>query len=143
MLSSLRRASSVITKKRNQRIVFCLPRLRQFNEKKLEQDTTAAKTLPEHLQLDVRRRKALWRCRQRGWVEIDLLMGNWAAEAIPRMTSEELDELETIIAQENPNILNWLLGHEEVPKELDSPTMRSMRKFVIDGRKDWTVGGNQ
>ena len=53
----------------------------------------------EHIELDVRRRKALWRCKQRGWVEIDLLMGNWAAENIPKMSEEELLDLEVIIAQ--------------------------------------------
>mmetsp|Transcript_46236 Transcript_46236/g.74364 ORF Transcript_46236/g.74364 Transcript_46236/m.74364 type:complete len:149 (-) Transcript_46236:116-562(-) len=127
----------------NLRVVRCIPKLRLFNEKKLDQDTTAAKSLPEHVELDTRRKKALWRCRQRGWVEIDLLMGNWASEAIPRMSSEELDQLEVIIAQENPNLLNWLLGHDDVPKELDNEVMRSMKKFVTDGSKDWTVGGNQ
>ncbi|GAB5359961.1 hypothetical protein AAMO2058_000586600 [Amorphochlora amoebiformis] len=78
-----------------------LPRLpvRMFQEKKLAEDTTAAKTTDEHRDLDTRRKKALWRCRQRGWVEIDLLMGNWAAENIPAMSDKQLGELEVIIAQ--------------------------------------------
>eukprot|EP00954_Amorphochlora_amoebiformis_P030754 1395165-Amorphochlora_amoeboformis.AAC.1 len=43
-------------------------------------------------------------------------MGNWAAENIPAMSDKQLGELEVIIAQENPSLLNWLLGHEDVPE---------------------------
>jgi hypothetical protein len=49
----------------------------------------------------------------------------------------------SLFQQENPSLLNWLLGHEEIPEELDNEIMRSMRQYVIDGKKQWTVGGNQ
>mmetsp|Transcript_33619 Transcript_33619/g.65442 ORF Transcript_33619/g.65442 Transcript_33619/m.65442 type:complete len:144 (-) Transcript_33619:235-666(-) len=143
MLGSFRRLART-TLRTPTRVVFCTPSpQRSFNERKLDQDTTAARNLPEHLELDVRRKKALWRCKQRGWVEIDLLMGNWASENIPKMDDSQLEELELIIAQENPNLLNWLLGHDTVPKELNNETMRSMIAYVTEGRKEWTVGGNQ
>lgn len=112
-------------------------------DSKNREGTTAAPSRPSDATLDDRRKRALWRCKQRGWVEIDLLMGNWASEAIPKMSVDDLEDLEIIIEQENPNLLNWLLGNEQVPEDLKSNTMESMIAYVTEGKKNWTVGGNQ
>lgn len=50
----------------------------------------------------------LYRCRQRGLLELDLIIGVWAEENIAKLNAEELDELERIIDLENPDLLKWL-----------------------------------
>ena len=40
--------------------------------------------------LDATRRKLLYRSKQRGWLEVDLILGKWATEFVPTLTAEEL-----------------------------------------------------
>ena len=35
--------------------------------------------------LDATRRKLLYRSKQRGWLEMDIMLGNWAAANLPRL----------------------------------------------------------
>ena len=36
------------------------------------------------------RRKLLYRSKQRGWLEMDIMLGNWAAANLPRLQEAEL-----------------------------------------------------
>ena len=40
--------------------------------------------------LDATRRKLLYRSKQRGWLEMDIMLGNWAAANLPRLQEAEL-----------------------------------------------------
>ena len=46
---------------------------------------------PEEFDM-VRRKRMIYRSKQRGWLEADLLMGSWATEHVPTLTNLELDE---------------------------------------------------
>ena len=35
-------------------------------------------------------RRLVYRSRQRGWLEVDLILGKWATEFVPTLTAEEL-----------------------------------------------------
>ena len=55
-----------------------------------------------------RRKRLLYRAKQRGWLEVDLLLGTFASEQVPLLEGRELDELEAFCNRETIDIYNIL-----------------------------------
>jgi antitoxin CptB len=60
--------------------------------------------------LEVRRRRALWRAGHRGTKELDLLVGRFAEARLSEMTPDELSRFEDFLAATEPEMQTWLLG---------------------------------
>ena len=67
--------------------------------------------------LDPRRRRILYRCWHRGIREMDLVFGQFAEAEIAGLPDEALDELETIMAEEDNDLVKWVTGEKPVPEE--------------------------
>lgn len=52
---------------------------------------------PTQDNLDIRRKRLIYRSKQRGWLEVDLLLGTWAHENVHLLTEAELDEYEAFV----------------------------------------------
>ncbi|KAL7581308.1 hypothetical protein ACA910_006073 [Epithemia clementina (nom. ined.)] len=77
--------------------------------------TTAA------MELDIRRKRLIYRSKQRGWLEVDLLLGTWASEHVPNLSLSELDEYEIFVNQETIDIYNIItLRVTELPVALQN-----------------------
>jgi len=63
------------------------------------------------------------RSRQRGYLELDLLLGKWAEENIAHLDQNRLKDLVDLLEEENPDLWNWLTGQAEVPPELATNTV--------------------
>ena len=66
----------------------------------------------------VRRKRMIYRSKQRGWLEADLLLGSWAVENIPKLSKDELDEFELLLKEETIDIFNYISGKDELPPHL-------------------------
>ena len=55
--------------------------------------------------LDIRRKRLVYRSKQRGWLEVDLLLGTWAHENVQKLTEAELDEYEAFVNLETIDIV--------------------------------------
>jgi hypothetical protein len=53
------------------------------------------KQTPEEYDI-VRRKRMIYRSKQRGWLEVDILLGKWATEHVPSLTLSELDEYDAV-----------------------------------------------
>ena len=84
-------------------------------------------TQPEAL--ETRRKRLLWRASHRGLREMDLLLGGFARSHIERLSERELDELETIIAIPDQELMGWLLGDVPVPQGQATPTLRALLSY--------------
>lgn len=76
--------------------------------------------------------KLIYRAKQRGFLELDLLVGLWAERAIPRMASppeqggppsperarRALLDAQDLLDAENPDLFKWLTGQEAVPESM-------------------------
>ncbi len=109
------------------------PQIRQIGERtkalheehlRLKTDVPAASldpTVPAGTVVDadqIRRKRLLYRSKQRGWLEVDLLLGSWAAEHVMALTVPELDEYEKLLNQETIDIFNIVNGAMAPPPEL-------------------------
>lgn len=71
--------------------------------------------------LDPRRRRILFRCWHRGLREMDLVFGQFADRELATLTEAELDEFEMIMAEEDNDLLRWVMGTWPVPERLRVP----------------------
>ncbi|MCF3638649.1 succinate dehydrogenase assembly factor 2 [Rhizobium sp. TRM95111] len=65
--------------------------------------------------IDPRRKRILFRCWHRGIREMDLVLGSFADAEIAALSDGELDELETIMAEEDADLVKWVTGEKPVP----------------------------
>jgi antitoxin CptB len=79
--------------------------------------------------LDVRRRKILFRAWHRGTREMDLLMGRFADAALARMPEAELDEFERLIDVPDPELFRWIMGEADASPEHNTPVFRRLKAF--------------
>lgn len=66
----------------------------------------------------IRKKRLIYRSKQRGWLEVDLLLGAWAHAHVPKLSSDELDEFEAFVNAETIDIYNIItLRTTSVPDE--------------------------
>ena len=62
------------------------------------------------------RKRLIYRSKQRGWLEVDLLLGSFATKYVPEFTAAELVDYELILNQETLDIYNFIIGRDPLPK---------------------------
>lgn len=82
--------------------------------------------------LATRRKRLIYRAKQRGWLEVDLLLGTWASENVPLLNEQELDEFEVFVNMETIDIYNVITLRLDVPEEL-----KRDGKGVAEKIQDW------
>lgn len=64
--------------------------------------------------MDDLRKKLLFRAWHRGTREMDLLLGNFAAETLPLMRDDELKEFTLLLEHQDPDLYDWLSGKKPI-----------------------------
>jgi succinate dehydrogenase flavin-adding protein (antitoxin of CptAB toxin-antitoxin module) len=81
--------------------------------------------------LEDRRRRVLYHSKQRGWLELDLILGTFCEKYLSTMTATEVDQYAKILEEENPDMFKWISGQTEIPAHLrDLPIMEKLLKHV-------------
>lgn len=88
------------------------------------------------LGLEERKKRILYRCKLRGLLELDLLLGVFAKDNIDRYSAEELDRFEALSLEETPDLMKWALAKEEAPPEYRE-LLRDIQHFAFEGTKEW------
>jgi antitoxin CptB len=84
--------------------------------------------------LDERQRRLLFRAWRRGVREMDLIVGRFADACIDSFSDAALDEFERLIEVPNAELYAWIVGHEPVPAEQDTPVLRQLIAFHDRGQ---------
>lgn len=80
-----------------------------------------------------RRKRMIYRSKQRGWLEADLLMGSWAVKHVPTLTAEELDEYEVLLKEETIDIYNYISAKDPLPPHLQGlKVMDKIQKYALE-----------
>ncbi|KAL8136525.1 hypothetical protein V2J09_002526 [Rumex salicifolius] len=69
--------------------------------------------------------RVLYRSKQRGFLELDLVLGNWVEQNIRSMDETGVRSLVNVLDQENPDLWKWLTSQEQAPE-----TMRTNQVFI-------------
>ena len=65
----------------------------------------------------------LYRARQRGHLELDLIVGLWAGDNVPSLSPPQLEQVQEVLECENPDLFKWLTGQETAPADLQANDM--------------------
>jgi antitoxin CptB len=79
--------------------------------------------------LEVKRRQALFRAQRRGFRELDLLFGAFADKYLHRLSEEQLDRLEALLAVPDWQLYGWIMGRETVPLPYDNDVFALLRDY--------------
>jgi antitoxin CptB len=81
--------------------------------------------------LDVRRRRNLFRAWHRGIREMDLIMGRFADAEIGMLSEEDLTAFERLIEVPDRDLYRWITGEDEAPADYDTPLFRRLKAFHL------------
>ncbi|OOG67221.1 hypothetical protein BLJAPNOD_02890 [Ensifer sp. M14] len=82
--------------------------------------------------LDPRRRRILFRAWHRGIREMDLVLGQFAEAELSGLSEVELDELEIIMAEEDNDLVKWIIGEKPVPERYQTPMFERIAAYRPD-----------
>ena len=89
----------------------------------------------ETRELDIRKKRLIYRSKQRGWLEVDLLLGTWASEHVSTLSVKELDQFEAFVNLETIDIYNVLTLRTDVPDHMKSSTDGEMT--LVEKIQNW------
>jgi succinate dehydrogenase assembly factor 2 len=82
---------------------------------------------------EARRKRMIYRSKQRGWLEADLLMGSWAQKYVPALSNDELDEYEVLLKEETIDIYNYISAKDPLPPHLQGlGVMDKLQKYALE-----------
>ena len=79
--------------------------------------------------LDERRRRAQYRAAHRGTLEMDWLLGRYAAAALSTMSPADLDRFEGLLALPDPDLHAWITAGEGLGDSEYATLIEQIRTF--------------
>jgi len=83
--------------------------------------------MPESL--DIRRKRLLFRSRQRGMLETSLLLRAFAERHLDALDEDALDRFEVLLEANDNDLLDWVVGKKAPPAAVD-PHLLDMIKNI-------------
>ena len=81
--------------------------------------------------LSMRRRRLRYRAWHRGTKEMDLVLGPFCDAHLDGYGPPELDRLETLMNEEDTDLLKWVMGQEPVPRDADADLLETIIAYRL------------
>jgi len=88
---------------------------------------------------EVRRKRLLFRAQRRGFKEVDLIFGTFAARQLSGLTDPELDQFEALLDAPDQQVYAWLTGFEAVPNLHDNAVFARLKALCARKDPTWNV----
>ncbi len=76
------------------------------------------------LDRETRLKRLHFRSWHRGFKEADLMLGHFADAHLASFSDDQLDRYEALIAADDHDLYNWIVGRAPVPAEFDTDIFR-------------------
>ena len=78
-------------------------------------------------------KKMLYRAKQRGFLELDVMVGEWAERTLYQKSERYLEEFSKVLDEENPDLFQWLTGQREAPKRMreENEAYKELKEHVF------------
>ncbi len=78
---------------------------------------------------DIRRKRLLFRSRQRGMLETSLLLRAFSERHLADLDGDGLDRFETLLEANDADLLDWVIGKKAVPATIDGALVDLIKNF--------------
>ncbi|CAN6718324.1 unnamed protein product [Malus baccata var. baccata] len=84
--------------------------------------------------------RLIYRSKQRGFLELDLVLGKWVEEHIHSMDEQGIKSLVDVLDLENPDLWKWLSGQEQPPEALQTnPVFSAVRNKIMNNLNSYAA----
>ncbi|GER44055.1 succinate dehydrogenase assembly factor [Striga asiatica] len=84
--------------------------------------------------------RLLYRSKQRGYLELDLILGKWVEDNIRSMDESGIKSLVHVLDLENPDLWKWLTGQEQPPEPVSTnPVFLAVREKVANNLDNYAA----
>lgn len=80
----------------------------------------------------IRRKRLRYRAWHRGTREMDLVLGPFADAHFEQFGPAELDRIETLMNEEDTDLLKWVMGQEPVPADADAELIARLIAYRLN-----------
>ena len=139
--------SSKLSEQEHALYLKAVPRLDEYRKKHVSMPDI--KTIPkdsltlpnigsdDDVALFIRKKRLIYRCLQRGWLEVDLLLGTWASQNVMSLNIDELNEFENFVNSETIDIYNILTLRLDALPEKWTKTAGTSPMGVVERIQTW------
>lgn len=86
-----------------------------------------------------RRKRMLFRAAHRGFREVDLIFGGFAAAEGDALSEPELSQFEALLDAPDIDVYSWFTGALPVPEAFNTPLFQRMQRYLKDKDPSWNV----
>ena len=88
---------------------------------------------------EARRKRLLFRAQRRGFKEVDLIFGTFAARELAGLDEAGLAQLEALLDAPDQQVFSWLKGEAPVPAPFDTPVFAKLKALCKRKNPTWNV----
>ena len=88
---------------------------------------------------EVRRKQLLFRCQRRGFKELDLIFGAFAAAHLNSLDEAELGQLDDLLNAPDDDVYAWLRGQLPVPCIFATPVFAKLKATCNREAPTWSA----
>ena len=88
---------------------------------------------------EARRKRLLFRAQRRGFKEVDLIFGTFAANHLAGLDETGLDAFEALLDAPDQHVYAWLRDHTPVPAAFDTPVFAQLKALCQRKNPTWNV----
>ncbi|MBI3675323.1 MAG: succinate dehydrogenase assembly factor 2 [Proteobacteria bacterium] len=88
---------------------------------------------------EARRKRLLFRAQRRGFKEVDLIFGTFAANHLAQLDETGLDAFEALLDAPDQQVYAWLRDHAPVPAAFDTPVFAQLKALCQRKNPTWNV----
>ncbi|GAA0566900.1 succinate dehydrogenase assembly factor 2 [Rhizomicrobium electricum] len=105
----------------------------------MERYINSMSTAPNGGSIEVRRKQLLFRCQRRGFKEVDLIFGTFAAREIDTLDDAACDQLDALLEAPDQDVFAWLKGEKPLPEAYDTPVFARLKALCSREDPTWNV----